>query len=306
MTYIIQNGRLVNAGKSQKNDDNTEIVNIIAYKKGEVPQDSSKLRQKLLDNAFLRPYSRYESYEKLDMICMNMINIEKYEDEASPVYIIIEENHITFYTTVPDYIDTLMQKVIKEPSPDITVSDLLYFFMYRLIFGDLIHLEDIEKQLNGLETDAFSAVNDSTFSKQILKIKKHLMWIGLYYEQFINLVYDLTQNINGLLGKNTIKKFKMLESKLNKLNSKTSNLMNYATEIRSAHQAEVDLQLNKSMKILTAITVILMPLTLIVGWYGMNLKMPEYSNAYSYPVVIALSIAVVVISVIYFKKHKWF
>ena len=49
-----------------------------------------------------------------------------------------------------------------------------------------------------------------------------------------------------------------------------------------------------------------MPLTLIAGWYGMNFKyMPELEYKVSYPVVIAVSIAIVIVSLVFFKKKKW-
>jgi magnesium transporter len=60
------------------------------------------------------------------------------------------------------------------------------------------------------------------------------------------------------------------------------------------------------MKTFTVMTSIFLPLTLIVGWYGMNLKIPEYDWDYGYPFVIAISIVVAVITLIYFKKKKWF
>ena len=60
------------------------------------------------------------------------------------------------------------------------------------------------------------------------------------------------------------------------------------------------------MTVLTVVTTIFMPLTLIVGWYGMNFRyMPELNYEWSYPVVIVLSILIVVISLIFFKKKKW-
>ena len=60
------------------------------------------------------------------------------------------------------------------------------------------------------------------------------------------------------------------------------------------------------MKVFTVITAIFLPLTLIAGWYGMNLSMPEYSWAWGYPVVIAVSILIVIAEILYFKRHKWF
>jgi magnesium transporter len=61
------------------------------------------------------------------------------------------------------------------------------------------------------------------------------------------------------------------------------------------------------MKFFTVVTTIFLPLTLIVGWYGMNFKyMPELTWKYGYFAVIILMIAVVIACLILFKKKKYF
>ena len=60
------------------------------------------------------------------------------------------------------------------------------------------------------------------------------------------------------------------------------------------------------MALLTVITSIFMPLTLIAGWYGMNFKyMPELEYKASYPIIIVLSVVIVIVCLIFFKKKKW-
>ena len=60
------------------------------------------------------------------------------------------------------------------------------------------------------------------------------------------------------------------------------------------------------MTVLTVITSIFMPLTLIAGWYGMNFKyMPELDWKWSYPVVTGVCLLIVIIALIFFKKKKW-
>lgn len=55
------------------------------------------------------------------------------------------------------------------------------------------------------------------------------------------------------------------------------------------------------MAILTVVTTIFMPLTLIVGWYGMNLKyMPELDSPLAYPIVIGSCVVIVVACLIFF------
>jgi magnesium transporter len=71
-------------------------------------------------------------------------------------------------------------------------------------------------------------------------------------------------------------------------------------------QTQLDVRQNRIMTVLTVITSIFMPLTLIAGWYGMNFRyMPELAWKYSYPVVITVSILIVVVCLVWFRKKKW-
>lgn len=59
------------------------------------------------------------------------------------------------------------------------------------------------------------------------------------------------------------------------------------------------------MKILTIVTTIFLPLSLLAGWYGMNFTgMPELTWKYGYPAVIAVSILVVAVCLWIMKKEK--
>jgi magnesium transporter len=63
---------------------------------------------------------------------------------------------------------------------------------------------------------------------------------------------------------------------------------------------------NQVMKILTVFSVFFMPLTFIVGIYGMNFKyMPELYYRWSYPIVWLIMIAITVVIFFWFKKKKW-
>lgn len=76
--------------------------------------------------------------------------------------------------------------------------------------------------------------------------------------------------------------------------------------MREAYQSRLSIKQNELMKLFTVVTVIFLPLTLIVGWYGMNFKfMPELYSPLGYPAVIFVSAAIVVWLIWYFKKKKW-
>ena len=59
------------------------------------------------------------------------------------------------------------------------------------------------------------------------------------------------------------------------------------------------------MKILTVVTTIFLPLSLLAGWYGMNFTgMPELTWKYGYPAAIAVSVGIVILSLWTLQKEK--
>ena len=86
----------------------------------------------------------------------------------------------------------------------------------------------------------------------------------------------------------------------------SEQIWEYTSQIREIYQQQLDVHQNIIMKFLTIVTTLFMPLTLIVGWYGMNFDyMPELRYKYSYPIVFVLSCILIAIMCIVFKKKKW-
>jgi magnesium transporter len=66
-------------------------------------------------------------------------------------------------------------------------------------------------------------------------------------------------------------------------------------------------KMNEVMKVLTVIATIFIPLTFIVGIYGMNFpNMPEMGWPWAYFAVWGVMIGVVIVMIFYFRKKDWF
>jgi magnesium transporter len=60
------------------------------------------------------------------------------------------------------------------------------------------------------------------------------------------------------------------------------------------------------MKLLTIISTIGVPLTVLVGWYGMNFReMPEIYWAYGYITFILIAIGLMTLTVLLFRRKGW-
>jgi magnesium transporter len=65
-------------------------------------------------------------------------------------------------------------------------------------------------------------------------------------------------------------------------------------------------KMNEVMKVLTVFASIFIPLTFLVGIYGMNFEyMPELKWKWAYPALWAVFIAIPAVLLVYFKKKKW-
>lgn len=65
-------------------------------------------------------------------------------------------------------------------------------------------------------------------------------------------------------------------------------------------------RMNEIMKVLTIIATIFIPLTFVVGVYGMNFRyMPELEWAWGYPAVLLFMLAVGVLMLVYFRRNRW-
>ena len=187
-------------------------------------------------------------------------------------------------------------------SPDAFVVALLI----ALIRDDLPYIQQLETRLTNLE----QAVLDNEtgrFLHQMSVIRKELNRANRFYAQLGDFASSLQEYAGDLFDTFSAKRFDAFLRRADALREETRMLREYASQISSEYQAQVDIQQNRVMKLLTIVTTIFLPLSLLVGWYGMNFQgMPELSWTYGYPAVIAVSVLLAVGLIVYFKRKHWF
>ncbi|MBZ3936232.1 magnesium/cobalt transporter CorA [Methanimicrococcus blatticola] len=78
------------------------------------------------------------------------------------------------------------------------------------------------------------------------------------------------------------------------------------TGIYDLYTTGISNRLNETMRVLTLISTIFIPLTFIAGVYGMNFRnMPELYWEYGYFACLGLMVIIVIAMVLFFKNKKW-
>jgi magnesium transporter len=188
----------------------------------------------------------------------------------------------------------------------LSLERLIYSFFDRIISDDYEVLEKYETEISSHEDRINDRNLDKEFNSQISEIRKELMLLDNYYQQLIAVGEELEENGSDILSEENLHYFRIFTDRVSRLSNNTRMLQEYSVQVREAYHAQLEYDLNKIMKIFTVVTTIFLPLTLIVGWYGMNFTtMPELTWRYGYLFVITLSIIVAIICIVYFKKKKF-
>ncbi|MEG2512679.1 MAG: CorA family divalent cation transporter [Acetivibrio sp.] len=186
-----------------------------------------------------------------------------------------------------------------------TLERFLYDFLLSLMEDDLLYLAALEKEITKIEEKILKG-NSDNLNCRMLKLKKEISRLYRYYSQMRDLGENLYENEMDFFEKEEVTMFHVFADRAARLQGETQVLREYAMQVQDVYQAEIGIRQNNVMKVLTMVTTIFLPLTLIVGWYGMNfIHMPELAWKYGYPVIIGISLLVVISSLIIFKKKKF-
>ena len=181
----------------------------------------------------------------------------------------------------------------------------LYDFLDDIVKDDLRMLEKYEQELEEIEAmiDSDKAAAHISRSNAIRSDIRKLLF---HYDQLIDLAQELEENENGFFDQDNLRYFRLFLSRMDRLCGTASSIRDYTGQIGDQYKAHLELKQNHIMTILTVVTTIFMPLTLITGWYGMNFRyMPELETEWGYPLVFGICIMIIAGSLTYFKKKKW-
>ena len=192
------------------------------------------------------------------------------------------------------------EKTWREPGLGVFLCDLWEL----LLAGDIRSLEELEERIAKLENAVLSGTAGD-FHRRLMAVRREVMAYARCYTQLGDVLYKFLENGNGYFGAEDLRLFQLFRERVGRLASEAENLREHCLQVWELFQAELDLRQNRIMKVLTIVTTVFLPLTLLVGWYGMNFRgMPELSWAYGYPAMILASVLVVGLTVWLLKKKK--
>ena len=190
----------------------------------------------------------------------------------------------------------------RKMSSQTSTEKVLAMILADIIAKDNVMLEKFERELMEMEEEAMRRQTE-LFLKHMIRVRKQLLILRGYYEQLMEVGWELEEKEDDLFAKKQLKYFGSISDRAERLLHRCIHLIDYAGQVKEVYQGKVDERQNRNMQYLTVVSTIFFPLTLITGWYGMNFEnMPEL--AHGYPYVAVISVLVVIVCIWIFKKKK--
>jgi magnesium transporter len=228
--------------------------------------------------------------------------------QSEQVSIILGKNFVlSFQESSDDIFDSIRTRArrtgarIRASGPDYLCYSLLdllvdkYFVVLERI-GDLI--EDLEDELIERAT--------SDMLNRIYRIKRDLLSFRRHIWPLREVVLKLQRDTPSLVEEETLVFLRDLYDHVIRVTDHVETYRESITGMLDIYLSSVSNKMNEVMKVLTVVSAIFIPLTLMASVYGMNFSwMPELNFIYGYPIFLIAMFALTTILVLYFRRRNW-
>lgn len=185
--------------------------------------------------------------------------------------------------------------------------DYLFFQMVDIMIDN--YLEVIQKIDDDLDILENSIINNPHNNSQNL-LYSHKREINLMRKYTLPVREMLNSivlfNENNLFHKNTKMYLRDAQDHAQQVVEMLDTNRELIAGLMDLYFSQMSNKMNNIIKVLTIISVIFMPLTFLVGVYGMNFDfMPELRWKYGYFLVLILSVFITCILLLFFRKKRW-
>lgn len=252
---------------------------------------------------------KLEEFDTYIFLTLKSLTIVDNNIETEQISLIVTHNYLfSFQEKKGDLFQPILDRLDKELKKITNRNtDYLFYLLIDLIVDNyFIVFEQLIDAIDVMEEQIITGKEDN-FNEKILKYKsdQNLLKKTIYplYEQLSKIYHSES----GLIDKKDLHYFNDVTDHIMQLRQMIDSFHDTLNSMMELHLANNTVRMNNIMKSLTIVASIFIPLTFVVGVYGMNFKyMPEIEWKYGYLTVMLLMFFTSIGMIIYMKKRKWF
>jgi magnesium transporter len=175
----------------------------------------------------------------------------------------------------------------------------------RMIDSFFPMLDRVEGRLDAAEDVIFKIPTPKDL-QNIFTLRKDVMKLRSIATQQLDVVNRMAIGEFAILSPHGLLLARDLYDHLYRLAENTAGFRDLIMGLLDAYMSQINNRMNEVMKVLTVIATVMLPLSIVVGFYGMNFKvMPGLDHPYGWIYTTIGMGAIIVLMFAYFKHKKW-
>jgi magnesium transporter len=270
-----------------------------------------KLHSLPLEDCFhVRQRTKLENYEKyLFLVSRTVSPVQGRFTEGFQLGIFLDENFIiTIHKDSIPQIAKILEDLLKIDTRSKKTSSvyLLYLILDSIVDGFEDAVGELEESESRIGCDVLKEKPSGSVLEQIYANRSSLILINRMLRNQSHVANQLSRKEFRIIKSETTPFFSDIHDHTLRTLERISSLLEMNMGSLSIYTSSVSNKMNEVMKLLTIISTIGVPLTVLVGWYGMNFReMPEIYWAYGYLTFILIAIGLMTTTVLLFRRKGW-
>lgn len=255
--------------------------------------------------------SRFADFEDCLFISLKKLN---YDDKKSSIsaeqYSLVITPHFLFtFCEKPDNTFDAVRERIRKQNKRIVNSgtDYLAFALLDILIDNyILILSNFGIKIESIEDRSLVRNPDKNIPININALKKELIYFRKHIKPAREIIILFSQMESDLIAQGTYVHLRDLVNNINHVSDSLDSYREILSDQLNIYHMTVNSRLNDIMKVLTIFSVIFIPLTFLVGVYGMNFDyFPELHYKYSYMILWGIMVSLVGIMLYLFRKKHW-
>ena len=221
--------------------------------------------------------------------------------------VLLENAVVTFQEVHEDVFDLIRDRIRKTEGRirRMKADYLFYALIDAIVDNYFVVLEEVGEDIDSLQDEVIEKPAPRTLG-MIHQLKRDLVALRKVLWPTRELLSLLERSETPLIREGTRIFLRDVHEHVIRVIDTIETYRDTVSGTLDIYLSSVSNRMNETMKVLTIIATLFIPLTFIVGVYGMNFQhMPELTLRWGYPAVWGVMIALAVTMAVYFKRKNW-
>jgi magnesium transporter len=252
--------------------------------------------------------AKFEDFEHYVVSIMRMINYTT-EVESEQLAIVLCENTVISFQEPHggDAFDIIRNRLrtCKGRVRKLGADYLAYALMDAVVDCYFTAIEKIGDRIEVIEEEIISD-SDKKSILELYRLKREMIYLRKQVWPMRDLINNMIRSETTLINASSDIYLRDLSDHVTRIIDTVETYRDLLSGIMDIYLSTNANKMNEVMKVLTIMSSIFIPITFMVGVYGMNFdNMPELKTQHGYYVLWGVMLATVIGLLVYFKRRKW-